>query len=68
MTNQLLATEKSEAIEFARSCRSSWLTRWWTQKNNLKKWMAKEEERHKGLLTPKNSNKRDRSHLSAKSF
>jgi hypothetical protein len=46
------ATEKSEAIACARRCRSSRLTRRWTKKNNWKKWRAKEEERHKGLLTP----------------
>jgi hypothetical protein len=41
------ATEKSEAIACARRCRSSRLTRRWTEKNNRKKWRAKEEERHK---------------------
>jgi hypothetical protein len=46
------ATEKFEAISCARRCRSSRLTRWWTQNNNLKKWRAEEEERHKGLVTP----------------
>jgi hypothetical protein len=45
------ATEKSEAIACARRCRSSWLTRWWTKKNNWKKWRAEEEESHKGSLT-----------------
>jgi hypothetical protein len=45
-------TEKSEDI--ARSCQSSRLTRWWTQKRIIgKKCRAKEEERHKGLLTQK---------------
>jgi hypothetical protein len=47
------ATEKSEAIACARSCRSSWLTGGGPKKNNRKKWMAEEEERHKGSLTPK---------------
>jgi hypothetical protein len=51
------ATEKSEAIACARRCRSSWLTRWWTPKNNQKKWRAEEEERHKGSLTQKNQKK-----------
>jgi hypothetical protein len=51
------ATEKSEAIACARRCRSSQLTRWWTQKNNQKKWRAEEEERHKGSLTKKIQNK-----------
>jgi hypothetical protein len=46
--------EKSEAIACARRCQSSQLTGQWTKKNNQKKWRAKEEERHKGLLTPKN--------------
>jgi hypothetical protein len=47
-------TEKSEAIAHARRCWSSWLTRWWTRKRIIgKKWRAKEEERHKGLLTHK---------------
>jgi hypothetical protein len=41
------AIEKSEAIACARRCRSSWLTRRWTEKNNWKKWRAEEEERHK---------------------
>jgi hypothetical protein len=31
----------------------SWLTRWWTKKNNRKKWRAEEEERHKGSLAQK---------------
>jgi hypothetical protein len=39
------ATEKSEAIACARRCRSSRLTRWWTKKNNRKKWKAEEEEK-----------------------
>jgi hypothetical protein len=48
--------EKPEAIACARRCRSSQLTPLGGQeKNNWKKWMAKEEERHKGLLTKKNS-------------
>jgi hypothetical protein len=47
------ATEKSEAIACARRCRSSRLTRWWTKKNNRKKWRAEEEERHEGPLTQK---------------
>jgi hypothetical protein len=42
------ATEKSEAIACARSCWSSQLTGWWTQKEKLEKWW----ERHKGPLTP----------------
>jgi hypothetical protein len=47
------ATEKSEAIACARRCRSSRLTRWWTQKEYSEKWRAEEEEeRHKGSLTP----------------
>jgi hypothetical protein len=49
--------KKSEAIACARRCRSSQLTRRWTEKNNRKKWRAKEEERHKGLLTQKNKKK-----------
>jgi hypothetical protein len=56
------ATEKSEtseAIACARRCRSSRLTRWWTQKNNVKKWRAEEAERHKGFADPtKNSGTR----------
>jgi hypothetical protein len=48
------ATEKSEAIACARRCRSSRLTRWWTQKRLIGiKWRAEEEERHKGSLTHK---------------
>jgi hypothetical protein len=47
------AAEYAEAITCARRCRSSWLTGWWTQNNNWKKWRAKEEERHKGS-PPKN--------------
>jgi hypothetical protein len=47
------ATEKSEAIACARRCWSFRLTRWWTKKNNRKKWRTEEEERHKGLLTQK---------------
>jgi hypothetical protein len=47
------AVEKSEAIACARRCRSSQLTRWWTKKNNWKKWRAEEKDRHKGLLTKK---------------
>jgi hypothetical protein len=47
------ATDKSEAIVCARRCRSSRLTRWWTEKNNREKWRAEEGERHKGSLTPK---------------
>jgi hypothetical protein len=31
------ATEKSGAIACARSCRSSWLTGWWTRKEQLEK-------------------------------
>jgi hypothetical protein len=60
MKNQLFSferhchvTEKSEAIACARSCRSSRLTRWWTQKVLSEKRRAKEEERHKGLLIKK---------------
>jgi hypothetical protein len=45
MERQCHATEKPEAIACARRCRSSWLTRWWTQK-----WRAEEEKRHKGSL------------------
>jgi hypothetical protein len=42
------ATEKSEAIACARSCPSSRLARWSTQKRIMgKKWRAKEEEMHK---------------------
>jgi hypothetical protein len=48
------ATEKSEAIACARSCRSSLLTGGGPKRNNRKKWRAEEEERHKGLLTKKN--------------
>jgi hypothetical protein len=33
----IYATEKSEAIACARSCRSSWLTRWWTRKDKSEK-------------------------------
>jgi hypothetical protein len=51
------ATEKSEAIAYARRCRSSRLTRWWTKKNNWKKWRAEEEERHMGSLTQKKEKK-----------
>jgi hypothetical protein len=51
------AIEKSEAIACARRCRSSRLTGWWIQKNNRKKWMAQEEERHKGSLTQKQNKK-----------
>jgi hypothetical protein len=47
------ATEKSEAIACARRCRSSRLTGRWTQKNYQKKGRAEQEERHKGLATPK---------------
>jgi hypothetical protein len=47
------ATEKSEAIACARRCRSSRLTRWWTQKESSEKWRAEEEDRHKGSLTKK---------------
>jgi hypothetical protein len=46
-------SEKSEVIASARRCLSSRLTRWWTKKNNWKKWRAEEEERHKGSLTQK---------------
>jgi hypothetical protein len=45
--------ENSEAIVCARRCRPSWLIGWWIQKNNRKKWRAKEEKRHKGSLTLK---------------
>jgi hypothetical protein len=31
------ATEKSEAIACARSCRSPWVTRWWTLKRIIEK-------------------------------
>jgi hypothetical protein len=47
---------KSEAIACAWRCQSSWLTRWWTPKEWSEKWRAKEEERHKGSLTPKKQN------------
>jgi hypothetical protein len=40
-------------IACARRCRSSRLTRWWTKKNNRKKWKAEEEERHRGRWTKK---------------
>jgi hypothetical protein len=50
------ATEKSETIACARRCRYSRSTRWWTKKNNWKKWRAEEEERHKGSLTPISAN------------
>jgi hypothetical protein len=43
------ATAKSEAIACARRCQSSLLTRWWTKKNNCKKWRDEEEGRHKGF-------------------
>jgi hypothetical protein len=45
------ATEKSEAIACARSCRSSFFG---PKKNNWNKYRAEEEDRHKGSLTQKN--------------
>jgi hypothetical protein len=39
--------EKSEAIACARSCRSSRLMGSGHEKNNRKKWRAKEEQRQK---------------------
>jgi hypothetical protein len=48
------AIEKSEAVACARRCWPSQLTRWWNKKRIVgKKWRAKEEETHKGPLTPK---------------
>jgi hypothetical protein len=44
-------TEKSEAITYARICGHLGKQGGGSKKNNQKKWRAKEEERHKGLLT-----------------
>jgi hypothetical protein len=47
------ATKKSEAIACVRRCQSSWLKQGGgPEKNHRKKWRAREEERHKGSLTP----------------
>jgi hypothetical protein len=48
-----LRSQRPLHIACARRCRSSRLTRWWTKKNNRKKWKAEEEERHKGSLEKK---------------
>jgi hypothetical protein len=50
-----LRSQRPLHIACARRSRSSRLTRWWTEKNNWKKWKAEEEERHKGSLTKKNT-------------
>jgi hypothetical protein len=48
------ATEKTEAIACARRCRSSRLTRWWTQMNNRKNgWPRRRGTR--GRWPPKNN-------------
>jgi hypothetical protein len=49
------STEKSEAIACARSCRSSYIVNKVVDPKKIivEKWRAKEEEKHKGLLTPK---------------
>jgi hypothetical protein len=62
------ATEKSQAIACARRCRSSRLTGWLTWKEFSKKWMAKEEERHKGLQTPPPNKKRRFGHRGSEQF
>jgi hypothetical protein len=45
------ATEKSEAIDCARSCQSSWLTRWWTQKEKEKNGGPRTGLRINAILT-----------------
>jgi hypothetical protein len=51
------ATEKSEAIARARRCRSSWLTRRRTKKNNWEKTEDRGGGKAQGVADPKNNNK-----------
>jgi hypothetical protein len=45
-------TEKSEAIAHARRCRSSRLTRWWTQKRIIRKMEGRGGEEAQGVADP----------------